>query len=159
MDLGWARRGSPHEAAPRTAEFNADAKILIWRPCLKVVASWMGLGMFQPGWEEPYHMFYDSIKKFCPRVLDYTQPVEQAASFWIYWNELARPHVDKVFAIESLTAQELLDYLEIPGRVDEPPRDTNHRNDVKQQITLTHEDLGWVAGHVRTYENDILGSS
>lgn len=131
-----------HEVVPSLDRFDARI-VLIWRPWLKVVKSWMGLGMFMPGWESPYHMFYESISMFCPKVLDYAEPVQQGAAFWAYWNDLALRNAHVVLPIEGLSTWELLSSIGRPElEAAAPPADINNRNDVKRKVFLKEEDLG-----------------
>lgn len=132
-----------HEAAPVCDEFEGYRIVLLWRSWEKVVKSWMGLGMFQPGWEEPYHMFYDSIMRFCPEVCEWRRPVDQATQFWVSWNQLVVPYADVWLRVEGLTADGLLEsigWADVDRVPYEPPSDTNNRSDVKEEVEWVEPD-------------------
>ena len=141
-----------YEAAPAADSF--DRIVLLWRPCLKVVRSWMGLGVFVPGWEEPYYMLHDSIKRFCPSVLDWRTPAQTGAAFWLEWNELVRERADTVLGIEGLSIFELCNSVgvSLKNDVEELPSDVNNRNDVKEHVSVDWDDFGELTNRVLEYE-------
>ena len=99
-----------YEAAPTVNSDMWSTVTLLWRPALKVMNSWRSLGVFMPGWEEPYSMLYSSLECYLPEVLDNDYP-GQAAQFWVSWNEMIIPHANNILCIEGLSPHRLLQAL------------------------------------------------
>lgn len=133
-DWGDYEGGSSFEAVPLLCKITKEPVrvVAVLRHPLKVIASYVGLGMFGDDMREKYDQLSLVLDLFFPQVLEQRTPIERAAEFWMRWNAEAIRYADAVLKLEEMTPKKLFEAAGQPYKSNRGPLDRNLRRKLRQ---------------------------
>ena len=107
---GVAKKDVPAESSWCAVPHLQSPSVVIIRHPLKVVKSWLELGIFltRSEWGE-------FVKRYSPMVYTYKRPEDRALARWLYWNMYATSKADLVIRLEDMNLENLNRILKLGG--------------------------------------------